>query len=266
MKSAIKFGLLLNPSRSIYAEIERAKKLGFDFVEIPFEPPLMWREIRSEANRVKDYIETRELFVITHAPWWLDLATDFEPVRKAWLKVVMEMLTISKKLGARAFGLHTRCFDIFNSQERREVLFTNLIESLRAILSRARKAKMKIHIENCGERESFHKLRWLERLAQELPDIGLHVDIGHAFVFNKRSQVFAFIERYYDRITHFHFHDNNMKEDQHLAIGEGKIPFKRICNLLRKLDWSGTISFEVFRSDKLVKRSLLKIKKYLKVE
>jgi sugar phosphate isomerase/epimerase len=49
------------------------------------------------------------------------------------------------------------------------------------------------------------------------------LDIGHACC-NSTTPVLKWIEKLGSRIAYVHLHDNDGSDDQHSAIGEGKIP------------------------------------------
>jgi sugar phosphate isomerase/epimerase len=59
------------------------------------------------------------------------------------------------------------------------------------------------------------------------------LDIGHAHC-NSTTPVLNWIEKLGSRIGYVHIHDNDGTSDQHLAIGEGNIPFIDVCNALNE--------------------------------
>jgi sugar phosphate isomerase/epimerase len=59
-----------------------------------------------------------------------------------------------------------------------------------------------------------------------------------------------FIEAFADRIGHLHVSDNFGKEDNHLPIGSGTVPFPKIAAALKKTGYDGTVTFEVFTPDR----------------
>ncbi len=73
------------------------------------------------------------------------------------------------------------------------------------------------------------------------------LDIGHAHC-NSTTPVSHWVEKLGKRIEYVHMHDNDGTSDQHLAIGEGNIPFKDICNALNEYSPNAIWSLEAHTS------------------
>jgi sugar phosphate isomerase/epimerase len=82
-----------------------------------------------------------------------------------------------------------------------------------------------IHIENL--------LEWEPNLISDLldsidnPAVDANLDIGHAYC-NSKMTVIEWIQILAHRIGYVHLHDNNGKEDEHLAFGKGTIPLNEV--------------------------------------
>jgi sugar phosphate isomerase/epimerase len=88
---------------------------------------------------------------------------------------------------------------------------------------------------------------------EPLPELGMLLDIGHCNLKLPKGTFSApaIIERLGDRIRHLHLHDNNGGEaDLHLPLSAGHVPFKDVIRQVKKLGYDGTITLEVFSSDK----------------
>jgi sugar phosphate isomerase/epimerase len=88
-------------------------------------------------------------------------------------------------------------------------------------------------------------------LLKPLPELGLHLDIGHAnlmVVFNTTEEILA---AWGPRLRHVHLHDNKGGfEDLHLPLGAGTLDLRRNVGALRKSGYDGTITLEVFSADR----------------
>jgi sugar phosphate isomerase/epimerase len=71
----------------------------------------------------------------------------------------------------------------------------------------------------------------------------------------------AYIDSFTDRLAHIHIHDNHGEEDEHLPLGSGKIDFKKVVKWLKLINYSQTITFEVFTSSDDAVRSREHLKK-----
>jgi len=99
-----------------------------------------------------------------------------------------------------------------------------------------------------------------ERIHELVDGTNLYVtfDVGHLCTVTKNY--IEFLELLGDRIIHIHLHDNDGKNDSHLAVGDGVIPWDDVLRVLPKdITWS----LEVRNLDDL-KRSLELLKGYLK--
>lgn len=69
----------------------------------------------------------------------------------------------------------------------------------------------------------------------EHPAFGICLDLGHA---NCYSEVACetWLEQLQPYIRHLHVHDNDGRTDQHLALGEGSLPFAKLENYLKNVD------------------------------
>ena len=99
-----------------------------------------------------------------------------------------------------------------------------------------------------------------ERIHELVDGTNLYVtfDVGHLCTVTKNY--IEILELLGDRIIHIHLHDNDGKNDSHLAVGDGVIPWDDVLGILPKdIAWS----LEVRNLDDL-KRSLELLKGYLK--
>lgn len=85
------------------------------------------------------------------------------------------------------------------------------------------------HVENMLELEPALLADFIDALSGCPVDANL--DVGHAHC-NSKADVLKWVEVLGKRIGYVHLHDNNGKEDEHLGIGEGSIPFKEVCPAL----------------------------------
>lgn len=87
------------------------------------------------------------------------------------------------------------------------------------------------HLENLLELSPDIMIETLNTISD--PRVSACLDIGHAHC-NSSTPLLNWIEKLGDRTAYVHLHDNDGTDDQHLAIGEGNIPFKDVCNALNE--------------------------------
>jgi sugar phosphate isomerase/epimerase len=71
-------------------------------------------------------------------------------------------------------------------------------------------------------------------------------------------QAESFVEAFSDKIISIHISDNDLYLDRHLPIGEGRIDFRRVLNLLKDIGFGGTVNIELrTNEDRLLSKQRL---------
>jgi sugar phosphate isomerase/epimerase len=89
-------------------------------------------------------------------------------------------------------------------------------------------------------------------------NVGFIFDVGHA---NTNGNVEEFL-KYSKRMVHAHVHDNHGERDEHLPVGNGTVPWKKVAEAFR--DYEGRIVTES-RSLEEGQRSVARLKKMMKI-
>ena len=107
-------------------------------------------------------------------------------------------------------------------------------------------------LENVLDREIEPFAEIIDRVGH--PDLGMCLDLGHAHCYSNHSAAeWAGVLKPY--IRHVHLHDNQGVKDEHLALGEGSVPWKEVLGILADAqpDLSCTIECS---SEEAIRRSL----------
>jgi len=122
------------------------------------------------------------------------------------------------------------------------------LASLQELLPLARERGVGLMVENLPGH--FNTVNQLAPLLDALPELGLHLDIGHANLLVEDNTTENLLGAFGSRLRHVHLHDNNGGEDDlHLALGAGTIGIAHHLHLLRSCGYDGTITLEVFCPD-----------------
>ena len=93
------YGLLTNPSNEILAEIMKAYELDFEYVEVGIEGPeghpLM---IKKKKDNILNLLQKFSHKPIAHTPYWIDLCSDYEHVRHAWVLEAKREIRIARMI------------------------------------------------------------------------------------------------------------------------------------------------------------------------
>src|SRR5581483_2936041 len=128
------YGMLTNPSNDILSEISKIHELNFEYVEIGIEgpegDPHIINKKKKEITRLLSNFKHKP---IGHTPFWIDLGSDCQSVRNAWVIEAMREIRTAKKIGVDLINFHANLNGMFYG-EKRKILLDNLIKSLRDIV------------------------------------------------------------------------------------------------------------------------------------
>jgi sugar phosphate isomerase/epimerase len=114
----------------------------------------------------------------------------------------------------------------FAWKEERKKAEQQLMTSMADLTGLANEYSVPFFIENMGNWDYFFL-----KTPDELPLIGdtpFALDVGHAHL---NFCLFEFLQL---PAKHYHLHDNNGKEDSHVAVGEGTIDFDMVAKAIQK--------------------------------
>jgi sugar phosphate isomerase/epimerase len=91
----------------------------------------------------------------------------------------------------------------------------------------------------------------LAELLDPVPELGLHLDIGHANLRTEQNTTDQILAAYGSRLRHVHLHDNKGGiSDLHLPLGAGNLDTGHYVRSLKQSGYNGTITLEVFTPDR----------------
>lgn len=122
------------------------------------------------------------------------------------------------------------------------------LKSIRELLPLARRLDMELMIENLPD--NINDVPQLGRFLEAIPELGLHLDIGHTNLMVKHNTTAGIMERYGHRVRHVHLHDNRGTDDLHLPLGAGTLDLGSCIKSLKAAGYDGTITLEVFTPDR----------------
>ena len=241
----MQIGAMNNPSRDVLAEMKWMAELELDFIDLTLEPPAAapWTvkpaEIRAALNDL-------DLDVVGHTAFYLPFANTFESIRRAAVDEAKRCIEIFAAIGTQWMNLHPDRHAPFHP--RHFVIEQNL-KSIRELLPTARDCGIGLMIENVpGE---FNSRAQLGELLEAIPELGLHLDIGHCNLQVVTNTATEIITTYGRRIQHVHIHDNKGGfADLHLPLGTGNLDFVNPLKALQAWGYDGTITLEVFSEDR----------------
>jgi sugar phosphate isomerase/epimerase len=215
--------------------------------------------INKKRNEIMKLLLKFKQKPIGHTAYWIDLCSDYDYVRHAWILEAMREIRTAGKVGIDLINVHANLNGMFYG-EKRKILLDNLVKSLREIVRYAEKSKVQVMLENVPLSNGIHNIVEFKYIIDNVASLFVHLDIAHAFTSGGMRSVMDYIDTFRDKIIHIHWHDNHGKKDEHLPIGEGLIDHERAVTALKNIDYNRTITLEVFTSKQDARHSANKLK------
>ncbi len=249
------YGLLTNPSNEIIREISKIYELNFEYAEIGIEGPEGNPDIiDKKKNELIELLQRFKHKPIGHTAYWIDLASDYDYIRHAWIMEAMREIRIARKLGIDLINFHANINGMYYG-EKRKIVLDNLVKSLREIVSHAKKSNVDVMLENAPLSKGIHNIDEFKYIVDNVARLFVHLDVPHAFTSGGMKSVIDYIQTFRDKIIHIHWHDNHGQKDEHLPIGEGFIDHQKAIKALKDIGYDRTITLEVFTNSDDAKSS-----------
>lgn len=240
----MKIGAMNHPARALVDELRWMRQLGLQFVDLTLEPPAVaaWQV---DAHAVRRQLEEHALDVVGHTAYYLPIASSFESLRRAAIDELKRCVEVFAAVGARWMNVHPDAHAPFC--EDRVIIERNL-DSFGRLVEFARGTGVEVMVENVPGR--FNTAEQLADLLDPLPELGLHLDIGHCNLGVERNTTEPILQRYASRLAHVHLHDNRGgNADLHLALGMGSMDARGCVRALKRSGYDATVTLEVFAPD-----------------
>ncbi|HUR44907.1 MAG TPA: sugar phosphate isomerase/epimerase family protein [Candidatus Saccharimonadales bacterium] len=238
-------GTMNHPAHDLFKEIQWMAAMGLEFVDLTLEPPAaaVWKIKPMEVRRA---LEDAGLPAVGHTAFYLPICSPFESIRRAAVEELKRCIDAFGIIGAKWMNIHPAGYAPMHSHG---FVIENNLKSLTELLVTARGNGIGLMIENVPEH--FNTASELAQLLDPLPDLALHLDIGHCNLRVPENTTEEILKRFGQRLRHVHLHDNKGgTADLHLPLGTGNIDMAKQLRLLRSTGYDETITLEVFTADK----------------
>lgn len=216
--------------------VHEMARLGYPFAEISvYDPDEM-------ARSLDDFLALREKYGIYYLAHYPNEGNPFDAkaLEENFVPKMKKLIEVTHELGIERGTLH---FWI-DKRWAEPSLLSAKTGLLSEMVAAASDKGITLCIENLTEQyESF------AAAFDEIPDLRMTLDIGHAELLSSENTSFNFIRHLFDKIEHVHVHDNHggksVKDDLHLPLGEGKVDYPRILTMLQEREYRHTVTMEL---------------------
>jgi sugar phosphate isomerase/epimerase len=191
-------------------------------------------------SRIEEVIASTRLGVTVHAPYGdLNLATLNDPIWRESIRQICTCIEHASALTDRV-TIHPGYLSPVGKLMPQKVWDLQK-EALRQIGRHAQEHGVIACLENMiGIKEFLCRLpEELIGMTEGIEGIGMTFDLGHA---NTMGNVNRFLKEI-KKARHLHIHDNNGMSDEHLALGEGTIPWITVGKTIAG-QYSGVVVIE----------------------
>lgn len=220
-------------------------EMGLDFIDLTIEPSAAapWK---IDPKTIHAALRDWKLGVVGHTAYYLPFCCAFESIRKAAVEEARRCIELFSKIGAKWMNLHPDRHAPFHP---RAFIIEQNLKSIRELWPTARDCGIGLMVENVPG--DFNSRAQLSELLDPIPELGLHLDIGHCNLQVATNTATDIITAYGPRIRHVHIHDNKGGfGDLHLPLGTGNLDFAGPLKALQAWGYDGTITLEVFSEDR----------------
>jgi sugar phosphate isomerase/epimerase len=233
-----------HPARDVLQQVEWVASLGLGFIDLTLEPP-MAASWRVDREAVRQALDRYGLGVVGHTAYYLPIASGIEEIRRASLEELRRCVDVFASIGARWMNIHP---DRHAPMHSRAFFVEKNLDTLTELLPYATDRDVGLMLENLPG--DFNTAAQMGELLDPLPELGLHLDVGHANLMVGYSTVEELLAAYGARLRHVHLHDNKGgSADLHLPLGTGSVDVRGAVRLLQRHGYDGTITLEVFTPD-----------------
>lgn len=237
-------GTMNHPEHDVLDDIRRMADIGMEFIDLTLEPPgaASWK---IDPKTIRAALQRHRMEVVGHTAWYLPMASAIPEIRQAAVVELRRCLEKFGEVGAKWMNIHP---DRHTPWHLRRFYIERNLDSLRELLPHAKKCGVGMMIENLPG--DYNSAPQLGELLDAMPELGLHLDVGHANLQVPHNTTEEILAAYGNRLRHVHLHDNKGGQaDLHLPLGTGTVDLWRSIQALQACRYDGTITLEVFTPD-----------------
>jgi len=171
-------------------------------------------------------------------PWW----SYDHLIEEVVSRRVADTVALCDDIHPEHLVMHLSCPGYFCRASRVSLWVEHALEFWRPWLERLRESGTQVVFENTSEPDPVAA----GAFAEASVDFGAAIclDIGHAHTFSPTPPL-DWVRSLGTRITHYHIHDNDGRDDWHQAPGEGNIDFGTLMPEIARLTPNASLSMEV---------------------
>jgi sugar phosphate isomerase/epimerase len=239
---------------SLTEAIERIADLGYAGIEIMCDRPHLYPPDydTTEISKIKDALEQKRLKITnmnsftlfavgdTYLPSWIESNPDQRKIR---VQHTLDCLNIAKALGCGNISIPPGGPLKGVSRAQAMALFH---QGLEMVIPRAESLDVRLLVEPEPDLMIERTSEFVAFIKEiRSPAVGINFDIGHFFCAGEDPA--ESFETLFQWIGHIHLEDiGQSRIHQHLVPGDGAIDLARVFKTMKRLDYQGDITLELY--------------------
>lgn len=163
------------------------------------------------------------------------------------VKTDEDLIIRAKEAGMKAAVIHPTVGKITDREEQ----FESVINGLTRLVEIGKREGIEIAVEVLPPDNIGYSIDEMKRIMEAVPDAKICLDVNHLIGCSHKE----FVDTFADRIVTVHISDYDFIGEKHWLPGEGKIDWKEIVQLLRKINYNGPFMYEVDSDIESVKKN-----------
>lgn len=242
------------PNLSEMNEIEELrKKYGLHYEFNEFYRPSVLDDKQEQLRIINEYSKYCDNFAAdTIHGAFLDVTVHSSDslIREVSEKRIIQSMEIAKEMGARGVVLHSGLIGGFHLESYEKLWLSSNVDFFKRIADRY--GNIDIYMENMFD-DGPALLAALAHEMREVPNFGICFDYAHGSLSDTvPANWMAALSPY---IKHMHINDNDLQNDLHLPVGDGKTDWNHYAALMKEYDYAGSTLIEV-QGYEAIQRSL----------
>lgn len=153
------------------------------------------------------------------------------------VKADEDLIIRAKDAGMKVAVIHPTAGKIDDREEH----FESLINGLNRLVKIGKREGIEIAVEVLPPYNIGHSVEEMKRIMDSVPGAKICWDVNHLIGCSHKE----FAEIFADRIATVHISDYDFEGEKHWLPGEGKIDWKEMIHLLKKINYTGPFMYEV---------------------
>ena len=205
-----------------YEQISKEYQVGFEYNDYYHSDVLDSEE--KTRSLISEYSRYDQPDFCTMHGAFLDIIvfSEDKAIQTIAKKRMRQSMDIARRIGAKGVVFHTNVNSFLSAEVYLNEVITKTVDYLSVLLKEY--SDINIYMENMFD-DNPYVLEEISKELVEFDNYGVCLDYAHASI--SSTPIIEWIAALHPYVRHIHINDNDLKNDLHLAIGDGEIDWQQ---------------------------------------